>query len=276
MHHAERPEIVLQAQSGWVPVNWREIYATRELLLTLIGRDLRVRYKQTVLGVGWAVIQPLLTMFVFAFTFSRFVPEMDTNGIPYPLYAYAGLVPWTFFSNAVNTAGISTISQQHLLTKIYFPRVYAPASPVGAGLVDMLVASGLFAMLLPFYRIVPSWQVVFLPLLIAVTFIATLGAGLATSALVVLFRDFRFVLSFSLQLLLFLTPVIFPATNFGKYAYLLALNPMFGLVDGFRAAVFGMPWNFPILAISTASAFATFLFGIYFFRRIERHIADII
>jgi lipopolysaccharide transport system permease protein len=276
MPNVERPEVVLQARSGWVPVNWREIYATRELLLTLIGRDLRVRYKQTVLGLGWAVIQPLLTMFVFAFTFQRFVSDMDTGGIPYPLYAYAGLVPWTFFSNAVNTAGISTISQQHLLTKIYFPRVYAPAAPVGAGMIDMLVALALFAMLLPFYQRVPSWQVVFLPILIALTFMATLGVGLATAALVVLFRDFRFILTFSLQLLLFLTPVIFPATTFGKYAYILALNPMFGLVDAFRASIFGIPWNFPILAISTASTFATFLFGIYYFRRIERHIADII
>jgi lipopolysaccharide transport system permease protein len=276
MHHADRPEVVLQAQSGWVPVNWREIYATRELLLTLIGRDLKVRYKQTVLGAGWAVIQPFLTMLVFAYTFRRFVSDFDTAGIPYPLFAYAGLVPWTFFNNSVNTAGVSTISQQYLLTKIYFPRVYAPASPIGAGLVDLMVGFSLFALLMPFYRWVPSWQIVFLPILIGLTLLATLGVGLATAALVVLFRDFRFILTFSLQLLLFLTPVIFPASYFKKYANLLALNPMFGLIDAYRSSIFGTPWNFTILAISTASTFAVFLFGIYFFRRIERHIADIL
>lgn len=257
-------------------MDWRELIATRELFMTLIGRDLRVRYKQTVLGVGWAVIQPLAAMMVFATVFQKLSSDDNTYGIPYPLFAYAGLVPWTFFSNAVNAAGISAISQQHLMTKIYFPRVYAPASSVGAALVDMLVAFALFGMLLPFYHTVPSWQVVFLPVLILLTFMATLGLGLATAALVVLFRDFRYILTFSLQLLLWLTPVAFPVSHFRNYAPLLAINPVFGLIEGYRSAIFGVPWNWPILSISTASTLFLFVFGIYFFRRIERHMADFV
>ena len=274
MNDVERPEILLQSRSGWIPVDWRELYATRELFLTMIGRDVRVRYKQTVLGVGWAIIQPLATMVIFSAVFGRFLPNVDTQGVPYPLFVYAGLVPWTFFSTAVNAAGTSVIAQAHLMSKIYFPRVYAPASSIGVALFDMLVAFSLFLLLMPFYRTSPSWQVAFVPVLILLTFMATVGIGLTTASLIILFRDFRYILNFGLQTLLYLTPVIFPTAYFKGYAPLLAINPMFGLIDAFRSAIFGTPWNPTLLAISTATTFASLVFGVYFFRRVERHIAD--
>jgi lipopolysaccharide transport system permease protein len=273
----ELHEIVLRPSVGWVPVDWHELVATRELFFTLISRDLRVRYKQTVLGVAWAVVQPLASMIVFTLVFGRLIPDVDTRGVPYPLFVYAGLVPWTFFSNAVNAAGISLISQQHMMSKIYFPRAYAPATTVGTALVDMAIAFGLFALLLPMYRVVPSWQIVFLPAVVLLMFLGTLGIGLWTSALVVLFRDIRYVLVFALQILLYLSPVIYPHTQFPeRYRWILALNPMFGLISAFRSSIFGVTWDPAIVAISSISAVAMFVFGIYFFRRIERHIADVL
>ena len=276
MHDVERPEILLQARSGWIPVDWRELYVTRELYLAMVARDLKVRYKQTVLGVGWAVIQPLVTMLVVARVFQQIVQGVDTGGVPYPLFVYVALVPWTFFSNAVNAAGISAITQQHLLSKIYFPRVYAPGSAIGAALVDMLIAFLLVGLLMPYYHVMPSWQIVFVPILIVLSFLATAGVGLATAAMVVLFRDFRYVLTFVIQVVVFVTPVYFPTNYYKSAALFLALNPIFGLIDAFRSAIFGTPWNVPVVAISTASTLVIFTFGIYFFRRIERHMADVV
>lgn len=276
MLDAEKPEIVLQSRSGWIPVDWGEILATRELFFTMVSRDIQVRYKQTILGVGWAIIQPLLTMVVFANVFSTMLGNVDTQGVPYAIYMYAGMVPWTFFANAVNASGVSALSQQYLLSKIYFPRVYAPTAPIGAALLDMVVAYGLFIFLFPYYHWTPSWQIVFVPVLMLITFAGTLGVGLIAASLVVLFRDFRYILTFGLQLVFYLTPVLLPSSYYKKYAVWLAINPMFGMVDGFRSAFFGLPWNIHLVGISTASAVAFFLLGIYFFRRIERHMADVL
>lgn len=269
-------EIVLRPSKGWVAVDWYEYYATRELLFSLIGRDLRVRYKQTVLGVGWAVLQPFMTMIIFTLVFGRLLPDCDTSGVPYPLFVYAGLVAWTFFSNAINAAGISLLNQYFVLSKIYFPRAYVPASTVGAAFVDKMIAFALLAVMMLYYRVAPSWQIVFLPVFLAVTFMATLGIGLWTSALVIMFRDIRYLLTFALQILLYLSPVIYSTSFFPAWVRpLLALNPMFGMISAYRSSIFGSPWEWPLVAISTASSAAMFLFGIYFFRRIERHFADI-
>ena len=276
MHDAEKPEIVLRSQSGWIPVDWRELIATRELFLTMVLRDIQVRYKQTVLGVGWAVIQPLASMIVLAAVFSQLLRGIDTQGVAYPLFVYTGMVPWTFFNNAVNAAATSAVTQQHLISKIYFPRVYAPTAPVGAALLDMVVAFLLLMLLFPFYHVTPSWQIVFVPVLMLLTFAAVIGVGLTSAALVILFRDFRYIVVFAVQILFYLTPVLIPATYFKKYAPLLALNPMFGLIDGYRSAIFGIPWNPLLVGISAFSAVAVFLIGIYFFRRVERYMADIL
>lgn len=271
-----RHEIVLRPSKGWIPVNWGELYATRELLFTLITRDLKVRYRQTVLGIAWAVLQPFITMIVFSLVFGRMIPGANTTNIPYPLFVYAGLVPWTFFSNAINSAGISLLSQQFLLSKIYFPRAYVPASTIGAAFVDMLIALVLFALIMPFYGAAPSWQVVFLPAILALLFLATVGIGLWTSALVIMFRDVRYLITFAIQILLYLSPVIYADTYFPeRYRPWLALNPVFGLINAFRASILGSPWDLRLVAISTASSLVMFVFGMYFFRRIERHFADI-
>jgi lipopolysaccharide transport system permease protein len=192
-----RHEIVLRPSKGWIPVNWGELYATRELLFTLITRDLKVRYRQTVLGIAWAVLQPFITMIVFSLVFGRLIQGANTTDIPYPLFVYAGLVPWTFF-----------------LSKIYFPRAYVPASTIGAAFVDMMIALVLFALIMPFYGAAPSWQIVFLPAILGMLFLATLGIGLWTSALVIMFRDIRYLITFALQILLYLSPVIYADTYF--------------------------------------------------------------
>ena len=268
-------ETVIRANPGWIAVNWEELYQSHELFYTLVLRDLMVRYKQTVLGVAWAIIQPVFTMVVFTVIFGRML-KIETP-VPYPLFVYAALVPWTFFNNSVNASSMSLLTNQNLLTKIYFPRLFVPAAVVGGVMVDMLIALGLFAILMPYYHFAPTWNLLGLPVVVALTFVATLGVGLTLAALTILYRDLRFVIPFALQLLLYVSGVIGPMTGLSRpLQYLLALNPMYGLIGGFRSAILGMEWDFGILAVSTLSTVAVMLFGLFFFRRTERLMADIV
>jgi len=269
-------ETVIRPSQGWIAVNWSEILHSRELFYTLILRDIKIRYKQTVLGVAWAVIQPLFTMVVFTFIFGRLV-GIDTDGVPYPLFAFAALVPWTFFSNAVSGAGLSLLTQQNLLTKIYFPRLFVPAATVGGFLVDPGIGLALFAFLLPVYGYWPGWGLLALPLLVVLTFVATLGIGLILAAATLLYRDLRFVIPFALQILMYVSPVIYKANQLPRpLQYVAALNPMFGIITAYRSSILGMPWDLASLAASTVSAFALLAFGLSFFRKTERLIADIV
>ena len=271
---ADLAEIVIRPRRGWIAINWREMADFRELLFFLAWRDVKIRYKQTALGVAWAVLQPLTTMVIFSVIFGLYA-KIPSQGAPYPVFVFAGLVPWMFFSNGVTAAAQSLVSQQQLLTKIYFPRLFVPTAAVGAVLVDMAVSFGLYALILVFYGIVPGWRIVFLPFLVVGTIMATLGLGYTLAALIVLYRDIRYTLPFLTQILMFLSPVIYPATIFGKYRWILALNPMCGIIDGYRSVFLGTPWDPLTLAVGTGVNVALFIFGLFYFRRVERFFADL-
>jgi lipopolysaccharide transport system permease protein len=278
---AEPIELVIRPRSGWIGIDWKEIYAYRELLWFLIWRDVSVRYKQTILGSAWAIIQPLIWMLIFSFTFGRIVKVPMPAGIPYPVFVFAGLIPWMLFSQGFAQAAVSLANQQQLLTKVYFPRVFVPTAAAAVYLVDLFISLGLYGLILIYYRVVPSWTIVLLPVLIALTLIATLSLGLTLSAFTVFYRDFRHVIPFLTQVLMFVTPVIYPLNSVIKqplYRGILSLNPLFGIVPAYRSAILGdgIPWDFPCLAISTTVAVVGFLFGIFYFRRTERRFADFI
>ncbi len=269
-------EVIIRPSRGWIAINWRELIQSHELFASLVQRDLKIRYKQTVLGVAWAVLQPLLMTIIFTFIFSR-IPGVAPEGVPFPLFVLAGLVPWTFFSNAVSAAGMSLISQQQLLTKIYFPRLYVPASTVGAQLVDLSVGLSLFAILLPFYRVAPGPWILAVPPLMLLTFLAAFGVGLIMAAATVLYRDLRFVIPFAMQILMFTSPVFYsPGILPRPVQLLVSVNPMVGIIGGYRASILGGSWDPASLAISVASTAGLLLFGLFFFRKSERLFADVI
>jgi lipopolysaccharide transport system permease protein len=267
-------ETVIRARPGWIAINWDELIQSHELFYTLISRDLMVRYKQTVLGVAWAVIQPLFSMLVFTVVFGRMAGVK--TAVPYPLWAYAALVPWLFFSNSVSGASLSLLNNHNLLTKIYFPRLYVPAAAVGGFLVDMMIGLGLFAILMPIYHFWPTWSLLALPLVVLMTFAAALGIGLALAAITLLYRDLRFVVPFALQLMIYVSGVIVPLDDKSwQIRYAAALNPMYGVISASRSSILGMPWDLGPLAISILSTVALLIFGLFFFRKTERLIADI-
>ena len=266
---------MIRPRVGWIAVDWRELWVSRELLYFLVLRDVKVRYKQTVLGVAWAVLQPLFTMFVFTIIFGRFA-KIPSDGMPYAVFVFAGLLPWTFFSNNISQASQSLLNQQSLLTKIYLPRLYIPASAIGSGLIDLLVSFVVFAMLMVYYGVPVGPGLLALPVLVALTAAASLGIGLILAALIVTYRDFRYVVPFLVQSWLYLSPVIYPVSIVpAKYQWLLALNPMAGIIDAFRSALLGLPWNLPTLAVSTLSSVAFLTYGLFYFRKTERSFADV-
>jgi lipopolysaccharide transport system permease protein len=275
---SDRVEVVIRPRSGWIAIDWKEMIAHRELLTFLIWRDISVRYKQTILGSAWAILQPLLMMLVFSFVFGRFVRKDDPEiSVPYPVFIFAGLIPWTLFSQGYAQAAMSLANQQHLLSKVYFPRLFIPVAAASVYLVDLAYSLGIYVFVLLYYRVVPSWTVVFLPLLIGLTLIATLSLGIMLAALTVFYRDVRHIVPFLTQILMFVTPVIYPLSALpAKYHSFLALNPMFGIVVAYRAAIFGGDWHWPIIAISTTSAIVSFFVALFYFRRTERRFADFV
>jgi len=269
------PQTIIRPRSGWIPVDWREMWDFRELLFFLVWRDVKVRYKQTVLGAAWAVLQPLFSMLIFTVIFGKFA-QIPSENLPYAVFCYAGLLPWTFFANALTHGGQSLVNQQHLLTKVYLPRLFVPSASVLGGLVDFAISFGVYAAILAGFRIVPSWQVVFVPLLVVLTIMASLGFAFILAALTVAYRDFRYVVPFMVQAMMYLSPVVYPVSIVPqKYHWVLALNPMAGIIDGYRSAVLGRPWNGTTLGVSAASACVLFLFGLFYFRKTERRFADI-
>lgn len=267
---------VIRPSRGWIAVDWKELYQSRELFDTLVLRDIKVRYKQTVLGVAWAVIQPLASMIVFTVIFGNF-QGVKPPDMPYPLFVFAGLVPWTFFTNAVTSASTSLLSQQHLLTKIYFPRLYLPASNIGAYLVDMAVGFVMLFLLMAYFQYTPSWHLVFLPLVLLLNFSAALGIGLILAAMTILYRDLRFIVPFLLQLFMFASPIFYqPRILPWGVQVLVGLNPMAGTISAYRWCFFATPVEPAALAVSIVSSFAALVFGLFFFRKSERFFADIL
>ena len=274
-HDHEVRRLVIRPRSGWIAIDWRELWESRELLYFLVLRDVKVRYKQTVLGVAWAVLQPLFTMLIFTLIFGRFA-KIPSDGVPYALFVFAGLLPWTFFSNNISQASMSLMNQQTLLTKIYLPRLFIPSSSIGSGLIDLLVSFGVFALLMIYYGVGLGPGVLAVPFLVLMTAAASLGIGLWLAALIVTYRDFRYVVPFLVQSWLYLSPVIYPVSMVPpKWQPLLAINPMAGIIDGFRSALHGLPWNYTTIGISSVSSLVLLAFGLGYFRKTERSFADV-
>ena len=268
---------VIEPKTGWVPVDFREIWNYRELLYFLTKRDIKVRYKQTVLGGLWAVIQPAFTMLVFTLFFGR-LAKMPSDGLPYPIFVYAGLLPWTYFANALSASGNSLVGSANLITKVYFPRIVVPASAALAGLLDFFIALFVLAALMIWYQFLPGAGILLFPFLVALSFLCAVGVGLWLSALNVQYRDIRYAIPFLIQVWMFMSPVIYPVSLVhGRYQWLLALNPMGGVIHAYRASLLGhQPIDWGLLALSTLIILALFLGGLYYFRRMEKVFADVV
>jgi lipopolysaccharide transport system permease protein len=275
---ADLPVQVIEAPSGWISINWGEIWRYRELLYFLVWRDVKVRYKQTALGIAWAILQPLATMLIFTLFFGRWVGlEQKTGGVPYPIHVYMGLLLWTFFANAISGSGASVVGNANLITKIYFPRLIIPLAAVGAGLVDLATAFPILLGMMVVYGTPLSWQLLLAPMMVVGTVLAAAGVGTLLAALTVAYRDFRYTVPFLVQVWMFVTPVIYPtAVAPARWRWLLFLNPMTGLIEGFRAAFLALPINWSHIALSLAASLLMFLFGASYFRRVERQFADVI
>src|SRR5262245_850485 len=269
---------VIEPQPGWKLLDLREMWRYRELLYFLVWRDVKVRYKQTVLGAMWAILQPVATMVVFSLFFGR-LAQMPAGDVPYPLSVFAGLLPWTFFSNAVSGAGGSVVGNQNLVTKVYFPRLFIPMGTIGAGLVDLVIAFGVLIVLMLGFGVMPGPQMLLVPLLTVALLAAAVGVGVLLSALTVAYRDFRHVVPFMVQLWMFATPCIYMRTESflsPRWNAILPLNPAFGIIQNFRAATLGEPLDWYSLGISSTVALGFLLVGCLYFRRVERSFADII
>lgn len=267
---------VIEPASGWRMLDWRELWAYRELLWVLTARDIKVRYKQTVLGAGWAILRPFLTMVIFSVVFGQ-LAKMPSDGYPYPVFVYAALLPWTFFSNAINASAQSLVGSAHLVSKVYFPRLIIPLASAGAGLLDLIISTGILLLMMLWYGVGWSWNLAAAPLLLMAVVFAALGVGTLLSALTVAYRDFTHINPFLVQVWMYVTPVIFPVSLVPeRWQWVLYLNPMTGLVEGFRSAFLGKPFDVVGLGVSFLVAAALFVTGITYFEKVERRFADII
>ncbi len=255
----------------------REIWQYRELVYFFAWRDFKVRYKQTLIGVAWAVFQPFITMVIFSVFFGYFA-KMPSDEIPYPIFVYVGLLLWQFFSGSLSQISASLVGHKNIITKVYFPRIVLPLSAIAVKLIDFLIASFILVLLMIYYGYTPHLSGLFiLPLLVFITALASLGLGLFLSALNVKYRDVGYVLPFFIQLMLFLTPVIYPASLTGIYSWFLAMNPMTGVIKAARASLLGnFPINWELLGISTLACLLMLVFGYFYFKKTEEYMADII
>ena len=275
--HVGKVRLRLQRTDGWRALNLEELWRYRELLYFLSWRDIKVRYKQTVLGILWAVIQPLMTMVIFSLFFGK-LANMPSDGIPYPIFAYAALVPWTFFANGLTQSSNSLVQNASVIKKVYFPRLIIPVSSALSGVVDFLFAFAVLVGMMFFYGTVPTSNVVWLPCLVLLAFVSVLGVGLWLCAMNVQFRDVRHTIPFLTQFWLFATPVAYPSSLLPEHWRLIyGLNPMVGVVEGFRWTLLGGNTSpGPVIIMSCAAASGVLFTGLYYFRRMERTFADIV
>ena len=271
----DRPLLVLAPTKGWVGLDLAGLWEHRELLYFLTWRDVKLRYKQTALGVLWAIIQPTAPMLIFTLVFGRLV-DLPSDG-PYPLFAFAGLLPWAYFANAVTNSASSVVSSSNLITKVYFPRMIIPGSATLAALMDFLIGLGVLAALLVWYRVGPHATLFALPLLVALTTVLALGVGMLFAGLTVQYRDIRYALPFLIQFWMFATPIIFPSRIVPEgWRWALALNPMASIIENFRAALLGKAIDWASLGFAALLACAVLAYAAFSFRRLERKFADLI
>lgn len=258
---------------------WKDLWRYRELFLFLSWRDILVRYKQTVIGIAWSVIRPLLTMVVFTIVFGKLAKLPSDGGVPYPIMVYAAMLPWQLFAISFSESSNSLIGNAQLISKVYFPRLIIPTSPVIVALVDFLISFGLLVVLMLWYQFVPSWKIVFLPLLLFLALATALGVGLFFCALNVKYRDFRYIVPFVVQFGMYISPVGFSSAIVPeKWRFLYSLNPMVGVIDGFRWAILGtdVPLYWPGFLLSIGLTMGILFCGIRYFRKTERVFADVI
>ncbi len=267
---------VIEPSKGWVPLKLGELWAYRELLYFFVWRDIKIRYKQTILGAAWAIIQPVFTMVIFSLFFGR-LAKIPSDGVPYPIFSYAALVPWTFFANALTQASNSLVTNANMVKKIYFPRLAVPVATVFAGVVDFALAFVVLLGMMLFYGFAPTLNVVWLPLFLLLALVTSLGVGLWLSAMNVQFRDVRYVVPFLAQAWLFATPIAYPSSLLSEpWRTLYGLNPMVGVVEGFRWALLGTDTApGPIIIVSSVAALGLLISGAYYFRRMDKTFADV-
>lgn len=277
-HSEEQPYLHIKPSKGWVSLQLRELWKYRELLYFLTWRDIKVRYKQTVIGAAWAILQPVMTMIVFSIFFGG-LAKMPSDGVPYPIFSYAALVPWTFFAYGLGQASNSLVGSSNLIKKIYFPRLIIPLSSVLSGVLDFLLAFAVLIIMMLMFGIVPTVNVIWLPLLLLLAMVTSLGVGLWLSALNVEFRDIRYIIPFLTQFWMFLTPIAYPASLIQNETVraLYGLNPMAGVVEGFRWALLGTdtaPGG--VILVSSTAAVLLLITGAFYFRRMEKNFADVV
>lgn len=271
-------ELVIKPKSKWWKFDWRELWEFRDLFYFLTWRDVKVKYKQTVVGALWAVFQPFITMVVFTIFFGQ-LAHMPSQGVPYPIFVYTGLVFWTLFSAGLSHASNSFVENERIITKIYFPRFILPVASIFTNIVDFIIASCILVGMMAYYHYVPSLVgIALIPVLILMTIFSTLGIGLLFSSLNVKYRDVRFILPFFIQLLLFVTPVIYPVSIVSeRFRPLLGINPMAGVIDAARAGLLNSgSINWALLGVSAASMLVYCVVGYFYFRKVEGYFADVI
>lgn len=270
-------DTLIRPAAGWVPLELGELWEHRELLYFFIWRNIKVRYKQTVLGGAWAVIQPFLTMIVFSIFFGR-LAGIPSEGVPYPIFAYAALVPWTYFANALSQASNSLLEHERMITKIYFPRLLLPTSAVLSGLIDFAISFSILIAMMVWYGLTPTVGLLLVPFFILMATLTALGVSLWLSALNVQYRDVRYVIPFVVQFWLFCTPIAYPSSLVPvKWQTLYGLNPMAGVVEGFRWALLGSPsFSVGLLAASLFTVLIVLISGLYYFRKMEETFADVV
>ncbi len=267
---------LIKSEESGVQLNLGELWYYRELLNFLTLRDIKVRYKQTVMGLAWVIIQPLTTMLIFTLVFNRFV-RLDAGALPYPLFALSGLLLWLFFANAVTNSTHSLVSNANLITKVYFPRMFIPAASVGAGLVDLAVAFLLLIVLCFYYRVPLTLNLLLLPLFVFLMAVLALGVGLLSAAVTVKYRDLRHALPFIIQLWMFASPVIYPTSIVPeRWQWLVTINPIAGIIEGFRACLTGGPFDWLHVSIAAAITVTILVCSGYIFRRFEHTFADVV
>jgi lipopolysaccharide transport system permease protein len=269
-------QTIIEPQEGWRLINVRELWQYKDLLWFLVWRDVKSRYAQSILGIGWAIIQPVFNMIVFTVIFGN-LAKISSEGVPYAIFNYAAMVPWTYFANSLTQSGSSLVSARNLLTKVYFPRLIIPLAPVLAKLLDFGIAMLLLFGLMVYFGIAPTLWALALPLLVLLMMLTASGVGMWLTALAIQYRDVKYGLTFGVRLLMYAAPVVYPASLIPEqYRLLYGLNPMAGVIEGFRAALLGtrpMPWD--LLGVGTAVAVVLFVTGALYFKRMERIFADV-